>query len=336
MRGSAAPLIPLILGLGLGLPGLEGPTLADEPAPPDSTAAIVHGEPGNQYQLRFESEVGRSGNGPGEFRRPLTLAPAPAGGFLVTDAGNVRVQYFDETGHWRWEAGGAGTDEGALVRPVAAAASGLEVLVLDAGRKQVLQFHARGEYLGMVLDLTASALERRIGEVDPAGIAIDRSGNILVTDLEGDRLLVFAANHDLLYAVGGFGAGAQQFEDPEGVVAVPSGIYIADSGNGRVQVLDPQGRFRTAWRLPGGGRPVAIAADVDESVYVTDAARGRVVVFDPSGRVIAEAGAKGAGPLELHGPAGVCAHHGRVMVADSENDRLVGLRLVTVTPEAAK
>jgi len=309
---------------------LVTPAVAAEAAPESAAVAAAEALPESaRVDLRFEAEIGRSGDGPGEFRRPLTLALAPAGGILVTDAGNVRVQCLDEAARWRWEAGGAGTDEGALQRPLAAAASGLEVLVLDGGRGRVLQFHARGEYLGVVLDLSAPDIERRLGEVDPRGIAIDRSGNILITDREGDRLLVFAANHDLLYATGGFGEGEQQFEDPEGVVAGPTGIFVADSGNARVQVLDPQGRFRASWPLPGGGRPTAIAVDAAGRVCVTDAERGRVLVFDRHGRALAEAGAPGSGPGALRGPAGVCAIGEQVIVADSENDRLVRFRLVT-------
>jgi DNA-binding beta-propeller fold protein YncE len=297
---------------------------ADEPGAGDSLVTEGFGAGRTEINLRFVAELGRSGNGPGEFRRPLVLALAPAGGFLVTDAGNSRVQYLDEAGRFRWEAGGAGTDEGTLERPVAIAASGLEILVLDTGRKQVLQFHARGEYLGVVLAFTAPDVERRVGEVDPRGIALDRSGNLIVTDREGDRLLVFAANRDLLYEAGGFGDGAQQFEDPEGVVTSATRIFVADSGNGRVQVLNPQGRFQESWPLPGGGRPAGLATDAEGRLLVTDAGRSRVLVFDAKGHVIAEAGVAGAGPAELSGPAGVCAlDKGQVIVADSENDRLV-------------
>jgi DNA-binding beta-propeller fold protein YncE len=180
----------------------------------------------------------------------------------------------------------------------------------------------------VVLALSAPELERRLGEVDPRGIALDRSGNLLVTDREGDRLLVFAANRDLLYEAGGFGDGAQQLEDPEGVVTSPTRIFVADSGNGRVQVLNPQGRFQESWPLPGGGRPAGLAADGEGRLYVTDVERGRILVFDPKGHVIAEAGAPGAGPAELHGPAGVCAlAKGGIIVADSEHDRLVRFSL---------
>ena len=345
----------LLLGLALfpwTLAGADSPAGAvDSTGAGDSTATAVESNPtaaessARPLAWRFAGEIGRSGSGPGEFRRPLTLAAAPTGGLLVTDAGNVRIQLIEVNGLQRWEAGGAGTGEGTLRRPVAAAASGLEVLILDGASGRVLQFHARGEFLGTALDLGDPRLDDQLGEIDARGIAVDRTGNLHVTDREGDRLLVFAPNRDLLYSAGGFGDGAQQFEDPEGVVAGRSRIFVADSGNGRVQVLDLLGRFQASWLLPGGGRPVALAIDDRGRLYVADAAKNRIVVFSEHGQVVAadvtaavmgsEASgeavpvpAKGAG---LRGPSGVCVVEDRLIVADSENDRLLAFAIVEGT-----
>jgi streptogramin lyase len=319
---------------------------------------------------RFAGEIGRSGSGAGEFRRPLALAAAPTGGLLVTDAGNVRVQLIEVNGVQRWEAGGAGTDEGSLRRPVSAAASGLEVLILDGASGRVLQFHARGEFLGVALDLGDPRLDDQLGDIDARGIAVDRTGNLLVTDREGDRLLVFAPNRDLLYAAGGFGDGTQQFEDPESVVAGRSRIFVADSGNGRVQVLDLLGRFQASWPLPGGGRPVGLAIDDRGRLYVADAAQNRIVVFTEHGQVLAadatraaadarEGGGNAGGNADdasgdagaaspsgdpggdaappppgegsMRGPSGVAIVEDRLIVADSENDRLLAFAIVEGT-----
>ncbi len=306
-------------------------------AAPDSTSTAAEGR--RPLAWHFAGEIGKSGSGPGEFRRPLTLASAPTGGLLVTDAGNVRIQLIEVNGLQRWEAGGAGTDEGTLRRPVAAAASGLEVLILDGASGRVLQFHARGEFLGMVLDLGDPRLGDHLGDVDARGIAVDRTGNLLVTDREGDRLLVFAPNRDLLYAAGGFGEGAQQFEDPESVVAGRSRIFVADSGNGRVQVLDLLGRFQASWPLPGGGRPMGLAIDDHGRLYVADAAGNRVVVFTEHGQVLAadaaaawvsgvDLASDAAKGKALQGPSGVCVVEDRLIVADSENDRLLAFTIV--------
>jgi len=273
--------------------------------------------------LRFEALLGQSGTSPGEFHRPLALAPTAAGGILVADTGNSRVQCLDEAGAPLWEGGGIGTAEGILRRPTSAAATGLAVYVLDELGLAIHQFHARGEYQGVALDFRRPDLDDRLGQVVPRGLALGRSGSVLVTDAEGDRLLVFATDWALMQVIGGFGAGEQSFEDPEGVVAVGDRIYVADSGNGRIQVLDFMGRFITAWPLPGGGRPVGISLDAKGNLYAADQARHRVLVFAPSGKLLGAVGAEGRGPGSFRGPSGVCVIGDRLLVADSENDRLV-------------
>jgi DNA-binding beta-propeller fold protein YncE len=221
-----------------------------------------------------------------------------------------------------------GTAEGILRRPTSAVATGLAVYVLDQLGFAIHQFHARGEYQGVALDFRRPDLEERLGQVDPRGLAIGRSGSVLVTDAEGDRLLVFATDWALQQVIGGFGAGTQTFEDPEGVTVAGDRIYVADSGNGRIQVLDFMGRFIAAWPLPGGGRPFGVAVDEKGTVYVADQALDRVLAFAPSGRLLGAAGALGRGPGSFRGPSGVCVIGDRLLVADSENDRLARFAIV--------
>jgi DNA-binding beta-propeller fold protein YncE len=307
--------ISLILGLLVSLPGPAGAD-SNEPAGQAVENSVVRA-------LRFERILGRSGTGPGEFHRPRALAPTASGGLLVTDTGNNRVQCLDAAGEFLWEAGGMGTAEGRLRRPTGAAlATGLEFLILDAGSRRIHQFHARGDYQGVILDFSRPDLVRKLGEVDPRGIAVDRTGNVLVTEREGDRLLVFSPSWELLYAIGGFGGGSESFEEPEGVIVAGERIYVADSENARVQVLDSLGRFLDTWPLPGGGRPLGLAVDAHGNLFVADAGEDRIVVFAPSGELVEAFGATGKGPGSFRGPAAVCVIGDRLVVADAENDRL--------------
>ncbi len=294
-------------------------------AEPDSLATVATDAraPGSadSLNLRFESILGHSGNEHGEFRRPLAVSESPSG-VLVVDTGNSRVQSLDANGEYLWEAGGLGTAEGSLRRPTSAVASGLAVYVLDALGLRIHQFHIRGEYQGVALDFRRPDLEDRLGRVDPRGLAVGRSGSILVTDSEGDRLLVFAPDWALLHVIGGFGSGPQSFSDPEGIATDRERILVADSGNERIQVLDFMGRFIASWPVPGGGRPMSVAVDARGVIYVADAGRHRVLALGRSGQLLGSVGAEGRGPGSLRGPSGVCVIGDRLIVADSENDRL--------------
>jgi len=66
----------------------------------------------------------------------------------------------------------------------------------------------------------------------------------------------------------------------------PSGVvYVADSGNDRVQAFDPQGRFLAQWGADGSdpgefSDPTGLAVDAGGSLYVADTGNNRVERFD--------------------------------------------------------
>ena len=51
--------------------------------------------------------------------------------------------------------------------------------------------------------------------------------------------------------------------------------------------------------------PVAMAFDSRERLYITDELHHRVTIFDAAGNFLEKWGAKGVGPGELNGPAGI-------------------------------
>ena len=73
--------------------------------------------------------------------------------------------------------------------------------------------------------------------------------------------------------------------DPYGI-AVGSGgnIYVADTGNNRVQVFDPSGVFQSTFGSFGSGNgqfsdPYGIAVGSGGNIYVADTGNSRVQVF---------------------------------------------------------
>jgi DNA-binding beta-propeller fold protein YncE len=116
-----------------------------------------------------------------------------------------------------------------------------------------------------------------------------------------------------LSTFGSQGSGAGQFQTPIGVAVQPTGgaVYVADSGNARVEKFDPNGNFLAAWGwgvadgmahsevctancqtgIPGSGagqfsNPTSIAAS-GSRVYVGDAGNNVVLVFDAAGNFLA-------------------------------------------------
>jgi DNA-binding beta-propeller fold protein YncE len=67
-------------------------------------------------------------------------------------------------------------------------------------------------------------------------------------------------------------------------VGSSSNVYVADTGNHRIQKFDSSGKFITMWGSEGSGDgkfylPHGIAVDSSGYVYVTDRGNSRVEVF---------------------------------------------------------
>jgi hypothetical protein len=85
---------------------------------------------------------------------------------------------------------------------------------------------------------------------------------------------------------GGPGKGPGEFRAPEGLDVSPAGfLYIADTGNQRIQMLDPSGEFVTeiggfGWGNAQFDAPVSIWAANGLDVFVADRQNHRIQRFD--------------------------------------------------------
>jgi DNA-binding beta-propeller fold protein YncE len=86
----------------------------------------------------------------------------------------------------------------------------------------------------------------------------------------------------------GPGSANGQFNNPQGVaVGGPHGnVYVADTGNNRIQEFTHNGAFLNAWTGPGSGggnfsAPMDVGVDPGGQVYVADTGHSRIVKFTP-------------------------------------------------------
>lgn len=135
----------------------------------------------------------------------------------------------------------------------------------------------------------------------PAGIARADDGALFFTDPEQHRLWRIdpgdpAHTPRPAPCLGGEGSEAAHFKSPRGLLFLPGrGLLIADSGNHRLQIVDPlTGQVREIWDGfdddgdPLLNEPWALAADSDGNVYVVVAGDGSLRRIDRLGRLDAE------------------------------------------------
>ncbi|NLE76857.1 MAG: 6-bladed beta-propeller, partial [Chloroflexi bacterium] len=127
-----------------------------------------------------------------------------------------------------------------------------------------------------------------------------------------------------------------QLRDPRGVaVGDDSNIYVADTGNHRVQVFDAAGAFLRTWggegEAPGQFKePWSIAVDGENNVYVADTWNHRIQKFSAEGNLLQTWGQFGStngqlgDPTALWGPRALMVDgDGNLLVTDTGNKRIM-------------
>jgi tripartite motif-containing protein 71 len=160
----------------------------------------------------------------------------------------------------------------------------------------------------------------------PAAVTSDAEGNIYVADTASHRIQElgpdgrfrgeWGAGSTTGYPAAGSRLGA--FRSPAGVAVGADGtVYVADTGNDRVQARDP---VTGTWRVLGGitlQAPRGLAVDGTRRLYVANTGAGKVLALDLG------TGAWGALEESFSAPRAVAVDEdGNLYVADTDADRV--------------
>jgi DNA-binding beta-propeller fold protein YncE len=271
--------------------------------------------------------VGTFGTGPGQMENPYDVAvdSHDPNRLFVADNQNHRVDVFDAGSlAFLQTLGGYGYGPGightAVVRSVGALTDvpGGGVDVADTANDRLQAFGPDGS-----LRAIWGVSGRGPGYfTSPRGVAFAPDGGIAVADSFDERIGLLASDgtwaglRGQVSASTGFateGSNPGQFDLPADVAYDAAGdLWVADSGNDRVQELGPDGRVLGTWAV---GAPLGIAAAPGGGAYVAGSRDGVVVRIGVDGAVsTARAG--------LSHPAAVAVRpDGGALVADDTSVR---------------
>ena len=186
----------------------------------------------------FVTTWGTKGEGDGQFLHPHVPGVDSEGNVYISDRDLANVQKFTKDGKFIMKWAEEGSEDGQLSKPESVIIDSHDnIYVADYGNHRIQKFDKDGKFI-----LKWGSKGIRNGEFNgPAGLSIDRNDNIYVTDKNNNRTQVFTANGTFLTKFGLEGSGPGQFILPEGVgVDKDTGlVYVADTGNFRIQVFKP-------------------------------------------------------------------------------------------------
>jgi DNA-binding beta-propeller fold protein YncE len=169
--------------------------------------------------------------------------------------------------------------------------------------------------------------------LEPAGLAVDPFGRIVVSDASAHRVQRYQRDFAWIGEAGGLGSDPGQLRRPGSVAVLGTlGIAVLDRENRRVVTYDHFGRrigvavelAEPALELQiGRVDPTLLAADKGGAIAIVDPERERLLTFDFSGRFQRALAGFGSRPGQLRGTRGVAyAPRGDLVVAERVNARV--------------
>ncbi len=253
--------------------------------------------------------------------RPVSGAVDRKGLIYVTDMGEKAVFMFDpfkgEIAIWR-----KATANSYFSAPAGiVVGANNDIFVVDSELAIVTRLDGHGLPLA---EIGRGQLKR------PVGLAFDPAKEILyVSDAWEDNIKMFDATGKLVHVIAGNSEEEPLFNAPTQMTFSKNRLYVADTLNARVQVLDPAGTHIATIGKRGNfvgnlTRPKGVAVDEEGNVYVVESFHDHLLVFDRGGNFLLPIGGTGSEKGQFYLPSGVWTDAaGRIFVADMFNGRIV-------------
>jgi DNA-binding beta-propeller fold protein YncE len=274
---------------------------------------------------------GEYGSDPGQFDDPGGIAVGADGKIYVADTDNHRIQVLEGDGTPLVQYGSEGSGSGQFQYPKGIAVdSAGNIFVADTYNHRIVILSVEGTAVSIIQQLGESNSSTPGQFSYPSGIAVTSDGaTFYVADTYNHRIQVFTWDaNDSTYVLEDawgdtpYGTGPKEFTHPEGVAVTTDGsVYVADTGNGRIQKFTAGGAYSGEWGAPG---PTGLTIDADGNVWVAASGSSCIQKFTSGGAFIMTFGQQGSGNYRFNFARDVAIatdNQGRVviLVADTGN-----------------
>jgi len=308
---------------------------------------------------------------------PQGLALDATGNLFFVDTGNYRIRRVDaKTGIISTVAGNGGrgfsgnggpaTDAmfnfiGNGVPPQVALDAAGDLFIADQFNQQIRRVDAKTGIITTVVGILAEGYGGDGGPAtsaelsDPSGILVDTAGNLYIGDNDNNRVRFVAATTGIISTIagnGGLGDGESATNAtlffPEGVAVAGGTIWIADSSNTVIRLVNPAGVISTIsgedyiFSYTGDGGPaikatvnfpVGVTADASHNLFISDSNNNVIRRIDASSGIITTVAGSGtpgfsgdggvATKASLNFPSAVAVDtDGNLFISDSSNGRI--------------
>lgn len=263
---------------------------------------------------------GSKGNGAGQFKRPESIAVADDGRIIVVDAGQQKLAQVEIANKLKAEP----LPHNTQTKIFASGPSRVWNVAASAVSPKGEELYAYLPEEGLFVVLDEEGKEtRRFGTKNGKGAFVTKAANgfavsakhgLYVSDGGASRLQRFTVDGtwkaNYAESSGMFDSKKKEgrLKTPQGVAINDQGtVYVADTGNRRVDAFSPEGVFLFSIGPKVGEyelqEPVALAWDSKARfIYFVDKGLKRVFKCEPSGALIASWGEPGAGPGQFESP----------------------------------
>jgi hypothetical protein len=234
---------------------------------------------------------GVKGTAEGNLKEPRGIALDPEGHVWIADTGNNRAEEFSGTGTYLTKIGGAFKSP----QGIAVNSEGY-VFVTNTGESKILEYRPEefeGErYYSLLRTFgTAGTGEEQFKE--PQDLAAGAEGTLYVLDTGNNRVDEYTVKGEEkpkhVRNFGKEGTGTGQLKASHGITTDSAGdVYVADSGNNRIEEFGPTGTFIQAFGKEGTTEgklktPGAVAIDPENDAWIADTANSNVQEWTPNG-----------------------------------------------------